>query len=265
MANTSAIFFGAQTKLLTSAGLFMGTGQKIQFTDGAAAGNILVSDALGNCALSALTSSQVTTALGFTPQPAGTYVTSVTGSAPVVSSGGATPAISMAAATDSVDGYLTHGDHATFNAKQPALPMTTLGDTIYGGALGVATRLPGNTSNQRVFLREMSVGSVATAPVWDALIASDIPNPLNQNTTGTASNITATTNSTLTTLPNLALPGIQVTGNITGNAGNVNGTVAIGNGGTGATTAPAALTALGAQAALGILPPIAEPTQILQA
>jgi len=44
-------------------------------------------------------------------------VTSVTGTAPVVSSGGTTPAISMAAATTSVSGYLTSTDWNTFNGK----------------------------------------------------------------------------------------------------------------------------------------------------
>jgi len=44
-------------------------------------------------------------------------VTSVTGTAPVVSSGGAAPAISMAAATTSVNGYLTSTDWTTFNNK----------------------------------------------------------------------------------------------------------------------------------------------------
>ena len=44
-------------------------------------------------------------------------VTSVTGTAPVVSSGGTTPAISMAAATGSVNGYLTSTDWTTFNNK----------------------------------------------------------------------------------------------------------------------------------------------------
>ena len=47
-------------------------------------------------------------------------VTSVTGTAPVVSSGGTTPAISMAAATALVNGYLTSADWSTFNGKQPA-------------------------------------------------------------------------------------------------------------------------------------------------
>jgi hypothetical protein len=52
-------------------------------------------------------------------------VTSVTGTAPVVSSGGATPAISMAAATTSVNGYLTSTDWTTFNNKAPAVTYTT--------------------------------------------------------------------------------------------------------------------------------------------
>lgn len=58
-------------------------------------------------------------------QPAGTYVTSVTGTAPVVSSGGTTPAISMAAANGSTNGYLTSTDWTTFNGKAPAFTYTT--------------------------------------------------------------------------------------------------------------------------------------------
>ena len=102
-------------------------------------------------------------------------VTSVTGTAPVVSSGGATPAISMAAATTSVSGYLTSTDWNTFNGKQAAGSYVTV-----GGALG--TPSSGTLTN-------------CTFPT------------LNQNTTGTASNVT--------------------------------GTVAVANGGTGLTTTPA--------------------------
>ncbi len=47
-------------------------------------------------------------------------VTSVTGTAPVVSSGGTTPAISMPVATSIANGYLSNTDWSTFNAKQPA-------------------------------------------------------------------------------------------------------------------------------------------------
>jgi len=44
-------------------------------------------------------------------------VTSVTGTAPVVSSGGSTPAISMPVATTSVNGYLSSGNWKNFNRK----------------------------------------------------------------------------------------------------------------------------------------------------
>lgn len=108
-------------------------------------------------------------------------VTSVTGTAPVVSSGGSTPAISMAAATTSVSGYLTSTDWNTFNNKQPAGSYLTS-----GGALG--TPSSGTLTN-------------CTFPT------------LNQNTTGTAA--------------------------------NVSGTVAVGNGGTGATTLTANNVLLG--------------------
>jgi hypothetical protein len=61
------------------------------------------------------------------PSSGGT-VTSVTGTAPVVSSGGNTPAISMAAATGSVNGYLTSADWTTFNNKGSGT-VTSVGGT----------------------------------------------------------------------------------------------------------------------------------------
>jgi hypothetical protein len=99
-------------------------------------------------------------------------VTSVTGTSPVVSSGGATPAVSLAAA---------------------------YGDTLNPYA--------SKTAN---FILAAPDGS-AGVPTFRAVVAADIPT-LNQNTTGTASNVT--------------------------------GTVAIANGGTGQTTAAAAFNAL---------------------
>jgi hypothetical protein len=97
--------------------------------------------------------------------PQGT-VTSVTGTAPVVSSGGATPAISMAAANTTTNGYLTSTDWNTFNNKGsgsvtsvaatvPAFlsvsgsPITTSGTlafTYSGTALPVANGGTGQTS-----------------------------------------------------------------------------------------------------------------------
>jgi len=77
-------------------------------------------NALSNIGNSSLTNSAITingtsTSLGGSIS-VGT-VTSVTGTAPVVSSGGATPAISMAAASSTVNGYLTSTDWTTFNSK----------------------------------------------------------------------------------------------------------------------------------------------------
>lgn len=73
-------------------------------------------------------------------QPAGTYVTSVTGTAPVVSSGGTTPAISMAAATGSVNGYLTSTDWTTFNNKASTSSPTFTGNvTLSTGNLVIGT------------------------------------------------------------------------------------------------------------------------------
>ena len=99
-------------------------------------------------------------------------VTAVTGTSPVVSSGGATPAISLAS------GY---GDTQNPYASKTA-------NFVLGAPNGSAG-----------------------VPTFRAIVAAEIPT-LNQNTTGTASNVT--------------------------------GTVAIANGGTGQTTQQAALTAL---------------------
>jgi hypothetical protein len=69
------------------------------------------------------------------------YVTAVTGTAPVVSSGGTTPAISMPVATASVDGYLDNADWTTFNNKQNAITLTTTGtsgaSTLVGSTLNI--------------------------------------------------------------------------------------------------------------------------------
>jgi hypothetical protein len=67
-------------------------------------------------------------------------VTSVTGTAPVVSSGGTTPAISMAAATASVNGYLTSTDWSTFNSK------LTSGGALGTPSSGTVTNLTGTAS-----------------------------------------------------------------------------------------------------------------------
>ena len=166
----------------------------------------------------------------------GGTVTSVTGTSPVVSSGGATPAISLA---------------------------TNYGDTLN----------PYASKTANFFLAAPS--GAAGAPTFRAIVAADIPT-LNQNTTGTASNVTGTVaiangGTGATTRQNAmdALAGAVTSGqylrgdgtdvvmsaiqvadvptlnqNTTGNAANVTGTVAITNGGTGATSKVAAFDAL---------------------
>jgi hypothetical protein len=70
------------------------------------------------------------------------YVTSVTGTAPVVSSGGTTPAISMAAATTSVNGYLASADFTTFNNKQNTITLTTTGSSGVSTLVGATLNIP---------------------------------------------------------------------------------------------------------------------------
>lgn len=54
-------------------------------------------------------------------------------------------------------------------------PLTTLGDVIYGGASGTGSRLAGNTTTTRKFLRQTGDGANSAAPAWDTLTANDMP------------------------------------------------------------------------------------------
>ncbi len=112
------------------------------------------------------TSGQVLTSAGTGNTPTWTTpttgtVTSVTGTAPVVSSGGNTPAISMAAATGSVDGYLTSTDWNTFNNKTSNTGTVTsvaTGTGLTGGPItGTGTIALANTT--------VTAGSYTTANI----------------------------------------------------------------------------------------------------
>ena len=132
-------------------------------------------------------------------------VTSVTGTAPVVSSGGATPDISMAAATTSVSGYLTSTDWTTFNGKQAALGFTPLNPTT------------SQTANTVYAAPNGSAG----APTFRAIVAADVPT-LNQSTTGSAA--TLTTGRT-----------VAITGDLSYTSGSFNGSANVTGTGTLAT------------------------------
>ena len=63
-------------------------------------------------------------------------VTSVTGTAPIASSGGATPDISISQATTSTDGYLSSTDWNTFNSKgSGTVTSITAGTGLSGGTI----------------------------------------------------------------------------------------------------------------------------------
>jgi len=123
-----------------------------------------------------------------------------------------------------------------------ANPMTTLGDIIYENSTPAPARLAGNTTSTKNFLTQTGTGSVSAAPVWGTIAVGDVPT-LNQNTTGTAANITGTTNATLTTLSALTTASsLASVGTIT--SGTWSGTtIAVNKGGTGVTAVTTAPTA----------------------
>lgn len=141
--------------------------------------------------------------------------------------------------------------------------LTITGATISGLT---ASRVVATNSSKGLTSISYSTTNSASAIVQrDAsgnFSAGTITANLTGNISGTASNITATTNSTLTTLPSLSLPGSQVTGDIPGNAANITatsnstlttlsslalpvgqltGVLSISSGGTGASTAASAM------------------------
>lgn len=132
---------------------------------------------------SEITSSNVTTALGFTPynstNPSGYTtnlgtVTGVTGTAPVVSSGGTSPAISMAAASSGVNGYMT-GVYATKldGIAAGATNVTNTNQLTNGAGFitgitsgNVTTALgftPYNSTNPSGYITGITSGNVTTA------------------------------------------------------------------------------------------------------
>jgi hypothetical protein len=129
------------------------------------ASRALISNASGKVAVSAVTSTE----LGYLTGVSSAIQTQIDGKEPTIA----------AAATDPTLKYW-RGDKSwqtlpvyTFNSLSP---MTTLGDIIYGAASGAGTRLAGNTTVNRRFLRQTGTGTASAAPAWDGLVSGDIPN-----------------------------------------------------------------------------------------
>jgi len=78
-------------------------------------------------------------------------------------------------------------------------PMTTLGDTIYGGASGAATRLAGPTTTGHTFaLTDVPSGGLAVAPTWTDLATYLASPPAIGGTAAAAGTFSALTDSALT-------------------------------------------------------------------
>lgn len=101
---------------------------------------------------------------------------------------------------------------AGFNALTP---MTTVGDIEYHDGTN-GTRLAGNTTTTKKFLRSTGNGTTATAPVWDTLVDGDLPTDLTGKTYNALSLTAAatgfaiaggTTSKTLTVSNTLTLAG----------------------------------------------------------
>lgn len=70
---------------------------------------------------------------------------------------------------------------------------TLLGSIPYQSNTDTSTLLAPNTTTTRKFLRQTGSGTNGSAPVWDTILASDVPT-LNQSTTGNAATATTATN-----------------------------------------------------------------------
>jgi hypothetical protein len=94
--------------------------------------------------------------------PSLSYVTSVSGTAPISSSGGLTPAISISQATSSTNGYLSSTDWNTFNNKQSvAAPVTKTADfTVASTDLWLINNKSGSTCTVTLPAASSSTGRV---------------------------------------------------------------------------------------------------------
>ena len=136
-------------------------------------------------------------------------VTSVTGTAPVVSSGGTTPAISMAAATTSVSGYLTSTDWNTFNGKGSgtvtSVAALTLGTTGTDLSSTVATGTTTPVITLQVPTASATNRGALSAADWTTFNNKGSGSVTSVGGTGTVNGITLT--GTVTTSGNLTLGG----------------------------------------------------------
>jgi hypothetical protein len=183
--------------------------------------------------------------------------TGVSGTLPVANGG---------SGSTTLTGYVKgNGTSAmTANATIPVVDVTgaaPIASPTFTGTPAAPTAAAGTNTTQ-VATTEFVTGAIATATIPDATTTAKGKIQLAGDLSGTAALPVVAANAittskildaNVTDAKIATVSGSKVTGNITGSAANVTGTVAVANGGSGATTAAGALTNLGAA-------PIASPT-----
>lgn len=124
-----------------------------------------------------------------------TGVTSVTATSPVASTGGTTPVISMPKATESVNGYLSSTDWATFNSKSKitsgtatidfgagnniatvrvTTALVTTASTIVVVVDGDGTTASHNAYEHRMVPLKLTAGNIINVTSFDIIATTDI-------------------------------------------------------------------------------------------
>ena len=205
-----------------------------------------------NIGFAGISSQYVNGAGGLTtfPSLAG-YVTAVTGTAPVVSSGGTTPAISMPVATASVDGYLDNADWTTFNNKQNAITLTTTGTSGAATLIGATLNIPNYSTDLSGYVPY--TGATANVNLGTFDLTADIITGATGSFTSSGSGNTLTINHSSGSGHGIDITkggsgeGIRVnktsgSGNAVTIIGTLNATTLVKDGGTYLTTSSAAST-----------------------
>ncbi len=111
-------------------------------------------------------------------------------------------------------------------------PMTALGDIIYGGASGAATRLAGNTTTSKRYLSQTGDGTNSAAPSWASISDADITYASRTAAFFFAAPAAANGAPTFRAIVATDIPTLNQ--NTTGQAGSVANSVTFNNAGTGA-------------------------------
>lgn len=150
---------------------------------------------------------------------------------------------------------------APASLENAELAFNEVDDVLYygkgtGGAGGTATTIEA-IAGKGAYVALTGNQTIAGTKTFSSTITGSVSGNAGTVTNGVYTNGSYADPSWIT-----SLAGSKVSGNITGNAANVTGTVAIANGGSGATTAAAARTAFGATTAGGNFFTLANPSAV---